>query len=103
MCSYRPSPLSLTLLKDIIDLQFYYSNRVTLENRPLLDKEGAVIGDFQEEQCHLLLISQHNSMLNLLCTHYQHEHNQKFYSIMTLKCKTAPYLVMPRLILKRQS
>ena len=40
MCSYRPSPLSLTLLKDIIDLQFYYSNRVTLENRPLLDKEG---------------------------------------------------------------
>ena len=38
-------------------------------------------------------------MLNLLCTHYPHEHNQKFYSIMTLKCETAPYLVMPRLIL----
>ena len=28
----------------------------------------AVIGNFQEEQRHLLLISQHNSMSNLLCT-----------------------------------
>ena len=27
----------------------------------------ALVGDFQEKQCHLLLISQHNSMLNLLC------------------------------------
>ena len=27
----------------------------------------AAIGDFQEEQHHLLLISQLNSMLNLLC------------------------------------
>ena len=28
----------------------------------------AVIGDFQEEHCHLLLISQQNLMSNLLCT-----------------------------------
>ena len=57
----------------------------------------AVIRGFQEEQRHLVLISQHNSMLNLLCpAAICMNANKNFVPLHndSLHVKLLPYLVM---------
>ena len=56
----------------------------------------AVTGDFQEEQRHPLLISQHNSLSSFLDLCYLYDHNQNFIHLHndSTCAKLPPYLVV---------